>query len=280
MTVRETIEAHVADFTATERRISTTILLDYPFSGLVPAQELTEKARTSASSMSRFVKKIGFQDFQDFQHCLTDELRQMRFSPIERKKMSTPVNGAYLKNFLGRIEALLKEATATVSEAQFTRICGMLADTRRAVYFIGGRMSDTLLQYMSRLLRQLREKVYNLSPDPEVWPEYLLRMRPRDILFVADFRRYQANLATLAGKAVRDRKASVILMTDRWMSPVSRNASEIIALPTNSNTLWNSCSGAFAVIEAILTNIAEANWGSARQRIEHWDALRLDSGEE
>ncbi|WP_321449376.1 MurR/RpiR family transcriptional regulator [uncultured Cohaesibacter sp.] len=279
MTVRDQIEAHSADFTATERRLSTTLLLDYPFAGLEPIQALAERAQTSAPSISRFVAKIGFQSFQDFQRHLIDELKQIQTSPVERKSMSKPMHGAYMASFLDRVSGILEESTQSISEAQFDRICQMLSDTKRSLYFIGGRMSDTLMQYMSRHLRQIRQKVYHLPSDPEMWPEYLLRMRAKDILVIADFRRYQSNLTHLARKAAEERKAHVVLITDRWMSPVSRNASEILAIPINTDTLWDSYSGAFAVIEATLTNIADSHWETTKQRIEHWDSMRLDFGE-
>ncbi|PLW78762.1 MurR/RpiR family transcriptional regulator [Cohaesibacter celericrescens] len=280
MTVREQFEAHASEFTATERRLSTTILLDYPFAGLEPIQILAERAKTSAPSISRFVTKLGFHSFQDFQRHLIEELKQVQTSPVERKDMSTPVGGAYLSSFLARVETILDESTQTISEAQFALVCDMLSDPRRSLYFIGGRMSDTLMQYLSRHLRQIREKVYHVPADPEIWPEYLLRMRARDILFVADFRRYQPNLLKLARTASEERKAQIILMTDRWLSPVARHASEILAVPINSNTLWDSYSGAFAINEAILTNIADSHWETTKQRIEHWDSMRIDFGEE
>ena len=140
-------------------------------------------------------------------------------------------------------------------------------------------MSDTLSQFLSRHLRQVRDKVYHLPADPEAWPEYLLRMRPKDILFVADFRRYQKSLENLCKKASQERKAQVVVLTDQWLSPTAGHATEILAVPIDSSTLWDSYTGAFAVIEAIVTRIAETNWKTAKQRIEDWDSMRLDYGE-
>lgn len=279
MTVRERLEAHASELTATERRLSTTLLLDYPFAGLEPIQSLAERAKTSAPSISRFVAKLGFHSFQDFQRHLISELKEMQTSPVERKAMSKPVDGAYLATFLGRVGDILQESTETISEKQFEKICEMLSDPRRSIYFIGGRMSDTLLQFFSRHMRQVREKIHHLPADAEIWPHYLLNMRPRDILFIADFRRYQPNLEKLAAKAVEDRKAQVILMTDRWMSPVSRHASDVIAVPIDSGTLWDSYSGAFALIEAILTKLPDSHWETTKDRIERWDSMRIDFGE-
>ncbi|MEZ5868443.1 RpiR family transcriptional regulator [Defluviimonas denitrificans] len=279
MQVRDRIERVSGEMTATERRLSAAILVDYPFAGLEPIQEIAQKTNTSPPTISRFVTKLGFHGFQDFQRSLISELKERQRSPVDLQRTAKPVDGAYLQSFLARASKIIEQTGMAIPEAQFERICGLLSDPRRAIYVIGGRMSDTIASYMSRHLRQTRAKVYHLPTDPEMWPEYLLRMKPRDILFVADFRRYQKNLERLAERAVQDRKVLAILLTDRWLSPVSQHATEVLAVPIESNTLWDSYSGAFSVVEAALTRIAETNWKTVKARIEDWDSLRLDFGE-
>lgn len=279
MQVRERIEQLSDDLTSTERKLSTALLLDYPFAGLEPIQELARVTNTSPPSISRFVTKLGFQGFQDFQRHLIGELKQGQRSPVDLQAVSAPIHGAFLESFLERASTVVKDATKAVSEAQFGRISDMLADERRRIYVIGGRMSDTLAQYLSLHLRQIRAKVFHLPSDPEVWPEYLLRMRPRDVLFIFDFRRYQKSLSALAQKASDKRNVQVILLTDEWLSPISGCASEVLAVPIDSGTLWDSYTGAMALTEALVTRIAGQNWDHTKARIEEWDSMRLDFGE-
>ncbi len=279
MQVRERIEQLSEDLTATERKLSTALLLDYPFAGLEPIQDLAKATKTSSPSISRFVTKLGFQGYQEFQRHLIGELKQGQRSPVELQASSAPIHGAFLESFLDRASTVVKGATKAVSEAQFERVSGILADEKRSIYVIGGRMSDALAQHLSRHLRQIRAKVFHLPSDPEVWPEYLLRMRARDILFVVDFRRYQNNLSALARTATQQRNAKVVLLTDEWLSPISAQASEVLAAPIDSSTLWDSYTGALALLEALLTRIAEENWEQTKSRIEEWDSVRLDFGE-
>ncbi|UWR52459.1 MurR/RpiR family transcriptional regulator [Phaeobacter inhibens] len=279
MQVRERIEKLSEDLTATERKLSTVLLLDYPFAGLEPIQDLAKATNTSPPSISRFVTKLGFQGFQEFQRHLIGELKQGQRSPVELQASSAPIHGAFLESFLDRASAVVKGATKAVSEAQFERVSEKLADEKRSIYVIGGRMSDTLAQHLSRHLRQIRAKVFHLPSDPEVWPEYLLRMRARDILFIVDFRRYQNSLSIFAQKAIMARNVQVVLMTDAWLSPISAQASEVLAVPIDSGTLWDSYTGALALLEALLTRIAEENWEQTKGRIEEWDSVRLNFGE-
>jgi DNA-binding MurR/RpiR family transcriptional regulator len=101
-------------------------------------------------------------------------------------------------------------------------------------------------------------------------------MRSRDVLFIVDFRRYQASLSTLAKKTTEARNVQVVLMTDQWLSPISGQASEVLAVPIDSGTLWDSYTGALALLEALLARIAEENWDQTKTRIKEWDSVRLD----
>nr|WP_325250040.1 MurR/RpiR family transcriptional regulator [Amylibacter sp.] len=278
MDVKSRIEGMSGEFTATERRLSATLLMDYPFAGLQPIQELAAKTKMSSPTISRFVSKLGFSGYQDFQRQLIGELKDGQRSPVDLQKTSVPVEGAYLAGFLERAEQIVSATANSVTDVQFDMVCNLLSDPKRSIYVIGGRMSDTLATYLSRHLRQVRGKIFHVPPDPEVWPEYLLRMRPRDILMVADFRRYQKSLEILATNAQRSRNAQIILLTDQWMSPIAANATEVLAVPIDNGTLWDCYTGAMALLEGIVTRVAETNWDQTKARIEAWDANRIEFG--
>jgi DNA-binding MurR/RpiR family transcriptional regulator len=149
----------------------------------------------------------------------------------------------------------------------------MLCDPKRRIYLIGGRMSDSIAEFFARHLRQIRKEVFHIPSDQEIWPEYLLRLRPKDVLLIIDFRRYQASLAKLS-KLARARKAQTIVITDQWISPAAKGASELVSVPIDSGTIWDSYIPAFALVEALLVPLAERDWKATKTRISAWDALR------
>ena len=104
-------------------------------------------------------------------------------------------------------------------------------------------------------------------------------MKQGDVLFLVDFRRYQSALEDLASKAVERVGAKVILMTDKWMSPISSHAAEILPVHIESGTLWDTYAPALSIAEAIVTRIAEDNFDVTSARIEAWDALRANQQE-
>lgn len=273
MSIREKIAATSDTLTPSERKLATALLSDYPYAGLISIQELAERAEVSAPSISRFVTKIGLSGYPDLQRQLVAEMRAGQQSPVDLHATSERIEGGYLSGFLRRAAAQMQSANEAVTEDQFGRICDLLNDRKRSIYAIGGRISDTIALILSFHLRQSREDVFHLPRDPDVWPEYLLRMKRGDVLFVVDFRRYQRNVVKLAEQA-RARRAKVVLMTDQGLSPATRFASEVISVPIDTGTVWDSYSTALAVTEAMVTRIAEETWGETSARIEAWDATR------
>ena len=273
MQLRQLIEAMADRLTPVERQLASVLLADYPFAGLEPIQELSRKARISAPSISRFVNKLGYSGFQDFQQSLVKELKESQSSPIELRRDSAIDQDAPLASYIQRVDTLNAELARQIPPAQFDRVCNLLGDPKRRIYLIGGRMSDSIAGFFARHLGQIRSDVFHIPSDPERWPEYLLRLRPRDIVLIIDFRRYQASMEHLSQRA-RGRKAQTIVITDQWITPAAKGAAELLSVPIDSGTLWDSCVPALALIEALLIPLAERDWEATKRRISKWDSLR------
>ncbi len=276
MTVRTTIMQAAPTLTASERKLSNAILADYPFAGLQTIQELAERTGVSAPSITRFVSKVGYGGYQEFQRQLIGELKESRRSPLDLKTVESPARaGDFLSDYANRVGHLMQEMSASVSSEQFDAICALVADPSRNIFLLGGRISDSIAAFLSMHLRQIRERVHHLPESSEQWPEYILRMRKQDVVILFDFRRYQPDLARLAEIIREKRKPSIVLITDKWMSPIARDSTHVVGLPIGVGTAWDTVVSAIAFVEALIVKVSEADWTATRERIEAWDAVRL-----
>ncbi|SHH93842.1 MurR/RpiR family transcriptional regulator [Marivita hallyeonensis] len=273
MTVRSTISAASDSLTQSERKLAATILSNYPFKGLLNIQELAEEAGVSAASISRFTAKLGLDGYADMQRKLLEELRRGDISPVDLHERSTRIEGSFLAGFLSRAAAQIETAGDAITDGQFDRITALLSDQRRQVFALGGRISDTIARHLTFHLAQSREGVEHMSRDIESWPGHLLRMRPGDVVFLVDFRRYEHTLERLA-QALATKKVKIVLLTDSWISPIKNNAAEVLAVPIETGTVWDSYAAALAIVEALVARVAELTWDETRDRIELWDATR------
>jgi DNA-binding MurR/RpiR family transcriptional regulator len=275
-TVRTRIREAAGQLTASERKIANAILADYPFTGLENIQELATKTGVSAPSITRFVSKIGCSGFQDLQRQLIAELKEGQRSPLDLKTSQTPVgHSEFLSEYVRRIASVTQEMAATVSQAQFDILADLIADPSRNIFLLGGRVSDNVASFLSIHLRQIRSGIYHMSDNPEFWPEHVLRMRKKDVVLLFDFRRYQLSLARLAETIAQARGATIVVITDKWMSPAARSADHIVALPIEAGTAWDTVAAAIVLVEALIVRVSEADWEATQKRIRDWDGVRF-----
>ncbi len=280
MQIRTRISQRADSLTAGERRIANTILADYPFAALVSIRELADHTHVSAPSITRFVHKLGCAGYQDFQRALIGELRHAAGSPPDLKQHETALSkSGFLDDYIARVAGNLDRLTDTAQPAQIDAICRLLGDPARAIYLIGGRVSDALAAYMAVHLKQLRPRVEHLSGDAEALPDAILRMRRQDVVLMLDFRRYQPSLERAAAAIAGRASCTLVLITDKWISPVGRYASHVVPVPVESDTPWDSYVAAFALVEALIVRISEEGWDVSEKRIGDWDELRARLGQ-
>ena len=178
MSVRETIRRELSQLTTSERKIGSAVLADYPFGALQTIQELAERTGVSAPSITRFVSKIGFGGYQEFQRQLISELREGGRSPLDLKATERLGDkDTFLADYARRAAERLGEMADDLAQDQFDRIVALVADPTRNVFLLGGRVSDSIAALLAIHLKQIRPRVHQLPADPERWPDQLLQMR-------------------------------------------------------------------------------------------------------
>lgn len=73
-TLATDIRARLGELTPTERRAAHVLLSNYPFAGLETVAQFASRAGVSAPSILRFIARLGFSAYADFQRRLKEEL--------------------------------------------------------------------------------------------------------------------------------------------------------------------------------------------------------------
>lgn len=275
MTVQDVVRKHLPDLTASQRKLATALLADYPFAGLLPIQQLANANGVSPPSISRFVQRLGFAGFAEFQQALIEDLREGNRSPRDlRAIVDDAPSDCFLAGYADRFGTLARTLPATVPQSQLDNLAALLGDPSREVYLRGGRISDSLARFLSLHLRQIRSGIHHLDNDPEMWPDALLRMRRKDVAVLFDFRRYQPSLERLAATIQQHRRAHLVLITDKWQSPAARYCGLVLTLPIEIGTAWDTVAAATALIEALIVTVSEQDWPRTEERIAALDTLR------
>ena len=141
------------------------------------------------------------------------------------------------------------------------------------MHLLGGRFTDALARYLAAHLSLVRPDVRHVPSGIGVWRDRLLDIRRRDVLIVFDIRRYQDDVVAFARDAAA-RGAEIVLVTDQWISPLSRQAKHVLACRVAAPSRWDSSVALLAVVEALTAAATERLGEFARKRIEELERLR------
>ncbi|PWJ86151.1 RpiR family transcriptional regulator [Pseudaminobacter salicylatoxidans] len=271
--IAELIAERIDAMPAGERRAAQTLVANYPLIGLKTVADFSQQAGVSSPTILRFVARLGFGNYPEFQAALQEELAAQLQSPLTRtvaepspdRGKTSPVLEATLEN----IHATFRH----VSEKQMADIVARLAAPRAKIFLIGGRFTDPIAQYMGAHLTIVRPNVFHLTGQESTWRDRLIDMGKRDVLLIFDIRRYQDSLIRLAEKA-HARGVEIVLFTDQWLSPIARFARHVIAGRTAVPSSWDSSAALFVVAETLIGELTRALEAESARRIHEMEELR------
>ncbi|MEM6942908.1 MAG: MurR/RpiR family transcriptional regulator [Pseudomonadota bacterium] len=281
-TVRHRIADAMERMTRSEKRAAHCLLADYPMIGLESIGAFAERARVSAATLQRLIAKLGFESYPAFRACLRAELAAVREGPLTMARWYDASAGAGAGDGAGDAPRLaLKQSMMAaiettidgIEEAELEAVVGLIADRRRRVFLAGGTFTQTLAEHLHFHLRKMRANVTLLEQDMPRRSDALLELARRDILILFDIRRYQPDMRLTAAMAV-ERGATVILVTDQWMSDIAELAAHIFRCRVDAATPWDTIVGLVALVELIVASVDQTLWPSAKPRLEALDTLR------
>src|SRR5262245_53161577 len=82
--ISELIAEKIDAMSASERKAAQTLIANYPLIGLRTVAEFSNQAGVSSPTILRFVSRLGFQSYPEFQGALQDELAAQLQSPWNR----------------------------------------------------------------------------------------------------------------------------------------------------------------------------------------------------
>lgn len=273
-TVSDVINAHYDGLTRAERQLAGSLLENYPVSGLGSITTVAENAGVSTPTVARMVQKLGFKGYGDFQAQLHHELEATLSNPIakhDRWALNAP--GTHILNrFADAVMNNMRQTLADLDTAAFDEVVKLMSDRKRAVYFVGGRITGALAEYFFTHMQVIRPKTMLMSTNSGAWPQHVLNMTAGDVLVIFDIRRYEADMVTLA-QVAKQSGVNIILFTDPWTSPVAKHARHSFRVHIEAPSAWDSSVVTLFVVETLIEAIQSSAWDETRQRMNTLEGL-------
>lgn len=258
-----------------EARAARHLVASFPLAGLGTVAEVAQASGVSTATVLRLVKRLGFPGYAQFQAALKANLETRLQSPLDRLERRVDAGADFLDDYFGQLAADMNRMRTGLDRAAFDAVTELLADPRRDIHVIGGRYSGHIAEYFTDLLASVRARVQTVDRDPQKHPLHLLGIGRNSVVLVFDVRRYQDDVVDFARLAARNR-ASVVLLTDPWLSPAARVASHVISFPIASPSIFDVLTGGMAVADALLGAVAQRCGEAGRDRMERLEALRAE----
>jgi DNA-binding MurR/RpiR family transcriptional regulator len=273
--VTERIRQRLGSLSPSERKVARLLLSGPPTIGLESSAKLAQRAGVSGPTISRFVtNQLGFDSYAAFQDALREEISARVVSPVETYRQYW--GGQQSNDHLKRSgEALGQAVTASVQALnpdEFARAVSLLRDGRHQVVAIGGWFSHLVAAYLVSLLREIRPNVRFVQPVASDRAAAVADVSKRDTVAVFDFRRYERDTADFAMAAHRA-GARIVLFTDPWLSPVADIADALLPATVASSTPFENLTPTVAVVETLVTAIAQDLGDKARERFEQFGGI-------
>jgi len=265
--VEKVSQAH-GRLTASDRKIADYLLRNYPAGLLENASSIARAIDVNVSTVSRFFPKIGYRSIRGAHRELKEGLDFLIASPLargERRPREVGKRRRCLQEVLHLDLRNLQETFDGVSATDMRRLIRLLSDRRRAVYVFGARKHYCLAYYAFLQLNGVREDVFLAPTGNYLVADVLARLRPRDVVWLFDFRRYPRLGVKVAEHGARV-GAPIVLFTDSTLAPLVRFADLKFIVATRGVSWFDSYTAGVSLVNAVLTEYVRSVGASARER--------------
>lgn len=274
-TLGELIHQRTGVLTPAERRVARVLFSTNLMAGFDTVAQLGARCGVSGPTIVRFVSKLGFGGYPAFQRALRDDLAKRIESPLRlyttnaAKTRGDRLLDEVRKTFVHGLEATF----SNLSQEEFDAVVALLADRKRKLWLSGGRFTHSCAELLQAHLFQLRPGAQVIVYSPAGRADALLDVSRRHVLVVFDLRRYQKDTIAMT-KAAKQRGATIVLITDPWLSPIADLAEHVLTVDVEAPSPYDSMVPCVALLEALVAGVVDRLGGTTKRRISDLEQLR------
>jgi DNA-binding MurR/RpiR family transcriptional regulator len=271
--VTERVRRSLGELSKAERKVARILLSGPPTIGLESVSQLAARAEVSGPTVSRFVARLGFDNYAAFQQALRDDLSARVLSPVEvyRSHLAgsdhTPLGIA-----AGALADAVTVTLAQLSPPDFERAVSLIASERHRVLVTGGWTSHLLASMLASLVRPFRPGVHHVPSLAAERAAALADLSRGDVVVVFDFRRYELDTFEFA-RLARARGARLVLLTDPWLSPIADLADAVLPAQVDGPSPFESLTPTVALVETLATDVARRLGAAGTQRLDAYGSI-------
>lgn len=251
-----------------ERRLGDFVC-DFPgelasYSG----SELADLAHVSKATVSRFVKRLGYESYEAARrHARAEKMTGSRlFLGTAANAGSTQTVASHVAQGIANLEATF----VAISDAQIEAVVKVMLKARK-VWVVGFRSSHPFATYLQWQLTQVIENIVAIPGGGQTLGEHLVSVDKQDLVIVLGMRRRVARMDLIL-EQVRRQGARLLYITDEGVPFQTGSTWHFRCHSQAPGPLFNHTAVA-AVCHLLATRAIERAGASARSRLRAIEAL-------
>jgi DNA-binding MurR/RpiR family transcriptional regulator len=271
--VTERVRRSLGELSKAERKVARALLSGPPTIGLESVSELAARAEVSGPTVSRFVSRLGFDNYAGFQRALREDLSARVLSPVEVYRSHLADSDHTPLGLAGT--ALADAVTGTLAQLSppdFERAVTLLADERHRVLVTGGWTSHLLAAMLTSLLRPFRHGVLHVQSLAAERASALADLGRRDTVVLFDYRRYERDTFEFA-RLAHERGGRLVLLTDPWLSPIADLADAVLPAQVDGPSPFEILTPTVALVETLATDVARRLGATGTERLDQYGSI-------
>ncbi|WP_187399373.1 MurR/RpiR family transcriptional regulator [Bradyrhizobium paxllaeri] len=265
------------DLPGSERALAD-LILEFPGDLLVySATELSERGGVSKAAVTRFVQRLGYQDYREMQREVREAQEAGEPIYLNTGLLGSTVDRARLQQHLERDVANLRQTLEAVNPDDLREVVRRCLTARR-VWVLGFRNSYFFAAYIRRQLIQVRSDVTLVPAAGQVLMEDLGSMTPEDLMIAVGLRRRTPTLGR-AMQIVRDLGVPIAYITDRVAVTTPKLATWTFPCQVRGMSLFDSYVGVMSLANYLCTEIVSAAGERGREQLNRIEDLMGLMGE-
>ncbi len=277
-TIFERIRA-LEHLTPSETKIAQYLDQAYPLLAFETVTSISERARVGRATVVRFMSRLGYGSFAEFQQSLRKELLLKLESPADSSRQSKPGHSKdsvdQFRLHCDLITRNLDEAGRRIDERTLRECAKQIAKCSGSIYIIGHRMSFGVAYLFSIQLSYLRDGVVLIDNLGGNSPNYINQVSSQDLIFAIFQSRY-SQFTEHTVQACVQRGCRLILLTDRELNPLSHLATVQLVAPSEGLYIFDSRCTGMAVLETLINLVAVHYKDDLDPRLQHLETTFND----
>lgn len=250
---------------ASERALAD-ILLEFPGDITVySASELAERAQVSNAAVSRFIKRLKFEDYRDARQMVRRAQASGQPIYLNNSLVQPPSRARSIEQHLERDQSNLLATFQALDRKQLAAAVRALVKAER-IWTLGFRNSYFFAGYLRRQLNQSRPDVTLLPQPGQIVMEDLAAAGRKDLVAIVGMRRRVVQLETVMSY-LRTRKVPVLYITDHRAVKTAELATWTFRCQSRGVSLFDSYVSVISLLNFLCTELAAETADAGRRRL-------------